>query len=119
MKFDILKILLCILIIDFVYLKLISNHFNNLFIKIQRKPITLKYLPILLCYLLLSFVYYYFIDKDNKSALDAFLLGLSIYGIYDTTNMATFNKWGWDTVLLDTLWGGTLFALTHKVLQYI
>ena len=40
------------------------------------------------------------------------LLGLLVYGVYDTTNYAIFNKWDFKTVVMDTLWGGVLFSLT-------
>ena len=34
-----------------------------------------------------------FILKDKKSVFDAFLLGIVIYGVYDTTTHAIFKKW--------------------------
>ena len=108
-----ITIAVVMLSLDIIYLKTISNHFNELMTNIQGNPITIKYLPALLCYSLLIFVFYYFITKDNRSTFDAFLLGFAIYGIYDTTNMASINKWNWKTVVLDTTWGGILFALTN------
>jgi uncharacterized membrane protein len=59
---------------------------------------------------------YYFIltkSKDSKNkVLDAFLLGICIYGVYETTNYATLKKWPIRMLVVDTLWGGVLFALT-------
>jgi uncharacterized membrane protein len=46
---------------------------------------------------------------------DAFLLGLVIYGVYETTNWALFSKWSPMSVIIDTLWGGILFAATTYV----
>jgi len=43
---------------------------------------------------------------------DAFLLGVFVYGVYETTSLALLRKWRPTTVLIDTLWGGILFALT-------
>tara|TARA_B110000977_G_C10935305_1_gene438750 strand:+ start:120 stop:485 length:366 start_codon:yes stop_codon:yes gene_type:complete len=114
-----ITIAIAMLSLDIIYLKAISAHFNKLMTNVQGKPITIKYLPVLLCYSLLIFVFYYFIIKDNRSVLDAFLLGFAIYGIYDTTNMATIDNWDWKTVALDTTWGGILFALTHIVTNRI
>jgi len=108
-----ITIAVVMLSLDIIYLKTISNHFNELMTNIQGNPITIKYLPALLCYSLLIFVFYYFITKDNRNTMDAFLLGFAIYGIYDTTNMATIDNWNWKTVALDTTWGGILFALTN------
>ena len=76
---------------------------------------TLDLTSALFCYLFLSFGLYYFIIKSNKSLIDAFLLGLVIYGVFDTTNKALFSKWKWNTVLFDTLWGGVLFLLTTYI----
>jgi uncharacterized membrane protein len=44
--------------------------------------------------------------------LDAFLLGIVIYGVYETTSYALLKKWKLSIVLMDTLWGGVLFGLT-------
>jgi uncharacterized membrane protein len=49
--------------------------------------------------------------------MDAFIFGVVIYGVYETTNYALFNKWRMTAVILDTLWGGSLFALTTMILQ--
>jgi uncharacterized membrane protein len=40
------------------------------------------------------------------------MLGIIIYGVYETTTYATLQKWKLETVVKDTLWGGILFYLT-------
>tara|TARA_B100000963_G_C22636073_1_gene677696 strand:+ start:5718 stop:6080 length:363 start_codon:yes stop_codon:yes gene_type:complete len=110
---QIVTIAIIMLVLDIVYLKLVTGHFNDLMNKIQGKPITIKYLPAALCYTIMVFAMYHFVVKENKSLLDAFLLGFVIYGVYDTTNMATIDEWNWFTVILDTFWGATLFTLTY------
>jgi uncharacterized membrane protein len=50
---------------------------------------------------------------------DAFLLGLVIYGVSETTNWALFDKWSLITVIIDTLWGATLFGLTTFIVHLI
>ena len=67
----------------------------------------------------LNFISNYFIIKPNRSVQDAFLLGLIIYGVFETTNMALFSKWSWLTVLIDTIWGGILFALTTFIVKLL
>ncbi len=59
----------------------------------------------------------YFIIKPKRSISDAFLLGLVIYGVYETTNWAIFNKWSVKSVIIDTLWGGILFASTAFIVR--
>lgn len=68
------------------------------------------------CYLLLVAGLYYFIILPKRPPLDAFYLGIFVYGVYDTTNLATFDKWRPELALVDTLWGGTLFATTTYVI---
>ena len=47
----------------------------------------------LACYLVMTFGFYYFIVKDNKSVLDAAILGFVIYAVFDLTNMAILKQW--------------------------
>ena len=54
----------------------------------------------------------YFILKQRRSVMDAFILGIVIYGVYETTTYALLKKWSIQTVMIDTLWGGILFGLT-------
>jgi uncharacterized membrane protein len=104
-------------LIDSIYLNLIKKYFDKQITRVQGTPIKLNYLAILLCYIFLIFGINYFIIKPNRSVQDAFLLGIIIYGVYETTNMALFAKWSWLTVLIDTLWGGILFALTTFIVK--
>jgi uncharacterized membrane protein len=105
--------------IDSIYLNLISNYFSNQVKDVQGSPIKMNILATLLCYIFLIFGINYFIIKPNRSIQDAFLLGLVIYGVFETTNMALFAKWSWLTVIMDTLWGGILFALTTYIVSLI
>ena len=103
--------------IDFIYLKFVSNYFSNQVKTIQGSTLKINFLATLFCYIFLIFGFNYFIIKPNRSIQDAFLLGLVIYGVFDTTNKALFDKWAWLTVIMDTLWGGILFALTALSLK--
>ena len=105
--------------IDSVYLNLIKNYFSNQIKNVQGSPMKINFLATLLCYVFLIFGINYFIITPNRSVQDAFLLGLVIYGVFETTNMALFTKWAWLTVLMDTLWGGVLFALTTSIVKVI
>ncbi|MDB4352960.1 DUF2177 family protein [Porticoccaceae bacterium] len=112
---DFLIIFVLMILTDLFYLKTTSKYFEKQIFLIQKTPMTLDLTSALFCYLFLSFGLYYFIIKSNKSLIDAFLLGLVIYGVFDTTNKALFSKWKWNTVLFDTLWGGVLFLLTTYI----
>ena len=69
--------------------------------------------------LLSSAELYYFIIRENKSPLDAFLLGVFVYGVYEGTNYALLNKWEIKVLVMDSLWGGVLFALTTFIFNSI
>ena len=79
----------------------------------------MNYLATFLCYIFLIFGINYFIIGPNRSIQDAFLLGIVIYGVFETTSKALFAKWSWITVIIDTLWGGILFALTTYIVKSI
>ena len=105
--------------IDFFYLNLMKSYFANQIKKIQNKTMTINVLGVLLCYIFLIFGINYFIIKPKRSVQDAFLLGLIIYGVYETTNLATFSDWSLFMVVMDTLWGGVLFALTTYIVSLV
>lgn len=105
----------CMLALDGVYLYLTSAGFRKMIEAIQGKAISLRYLGIVLCYILLPIGLYYFIVSQRRTPAEAFLLGVVIYGVYDTTNYATLSGWKWNLALIDTLWGGTLFAATTAI----
>lgn len=100
------------IVIDFIYLSSFSNFFNNLVKDIQGTKIKFNILGAILCYILLIFGLNYFIIDAKKSILDAFIFGIVVYGVYETTNYALFDKWRLSAVALDTTWGGILYALT-------
>ena len=101
------------LLLDSVYLSIFSNFFNNIVFNIQNSKIKFKILGAVLCYISLIFGLNYFIIDQKKPFLDAFLLGIVIYSVYETTTYALFDKWSINAVILDTLWGGILFTITY------
>lgn len=107
------------LAIDSVYLTSSSNYFNKLITKIQGESLKLDLIATGLCYVFLIIGINYFIISQKKSIWDAMLLGLVVYGVYETTTKATLRKWDWQTVLIDTLWGGILFALTTLITYHL
>ena len=105
--------------IDYVYLYIFKGYFDNQVKNVQGSPISMNYLATAICYIFLILGLNYFIIKPRRSVQDAFLLGLVIYGVYETTNWALFKNWSVFTVILDTLWGGALFAATTYVVKLI
>ena len=106
-------------VIDFIYLNLIKDFFGKQIKSVQGSEIKVNLLGVALCYIFLIIGINYFIIKPRKSVQDAFLLGLIIYGVYETTNYALFKNWSIVTVIMDTLWGGVLFALTTYIVNLL
>jgi uncharacterized membrane protein len=103
--------------IDFVYLNLIKDYFQKQIQIVQGSQPKMNFLGAALCYIFLITGINYFIIKPHKSVKEAFLLGIVIYGVYETTNYALFKNWWLTTVFIDTLWGGILFAITTYIVN--
>ena len=109
---------LILVIIDSIYLYSITTLFSKQILNIQGSPLQVNMYGAVLCYLCLVVGLNYFILNQKKSILDAFILGLVIYGVYESTNLALFKNWSPYIVVMDTLWGGILFALTTYIMYY-
>lgn len=105
-----------LLLLDSIYLFIFGNYFNEVVTSIQGTKIQFNLIGAIFCYIFLIGGLNYFILDANKSILestrDAMLLGLVIYGVYETTNYAILSKWTPKAVILDTSWGAILFGLT-------
>ncbi len=119
--FDFLMLLSAIVFItiDFMYLQSVKGYFQKQVQSVQGSAMQINYLGAAICYVFLIIGINYFIIKPNRSIKDAFLLGLVIYGVYETTNYALFKNWSIITVLIDTLWGGVLFAITTYIVNVL
>ena len=112
-------ILFSILLLDFIYFYFFQESMMKMISMIQKNPVKINFIYFILCYLFLTFVLYYFIIRENKSPMDAFLLGLSTYAIYELTSASLFTNWKLWVVLLDSLWGGILFFLVTTIYYYL
>lgn len=110
--------LILLFAIDSIYLTFSKKYFSRQIQLVQHSSVKVNILSAVMCYIFLIFGLNYFILEKGKSVLDAFLLGLVIYGVYETTNHAIFSKWNILTVIIDTLWGGILFALTTAIIKH-
>jgi uncharacterized membrane protein len=107
-----LIIAIILLVLDFIYIALNKKAFELQIADIQRVSMQLRPIGSIVVYAFLIFGLYWFIVREKKSVYNAFLLGLVIYAVYEFTNYALLKKWGLEIAIMDTLWGGALFALT-------
>ena len=105
--------------LDAGYLNYMRDYFNNQVKNVQGTDIKFNLAAAILTYVFLIIGLNYFIIRPRRSVSDAFLLGLVIYGTYETTNWAIFKNWSIISVIMDTLWGGVLFGLTTFIVRVL
>ena len=98
--------------VDFLYLSFSSTFAKAMFERIQGSPMKFNYLAAAIVYLVLA---YLLTRPYVDSATTAFGLGAATYAVYDFTNLATLKNYSVQFAIMDTLWGGTLFALAHFI----
>lgn len=109
--FDFIISAVLLLGIDSIYLTLSQNIFKKQIMDVQKTPLQLNIWGAILSYLFLIIGINYFIIYKEASVFDAFVLGIVVYGVYEATTYALLKKWRIHTMIIDTLWGGILFAL--------
>ena len=108
-----------LLIFDFLYIGFNLPAYENQIASVQRVVMKIKPIGAIICYIAMVFGLNYFIIQPERPVLDAFLLGLVIYTVYASTNYATIKKWDPTLAVMDSLWGGILFALTTYVTYWL
>jgi len=82
--------------------------------RIQGQPISVRYVSAGLVYVFLAYLL-----LETTSYQQAFIHGLCIYGMYEATNYAIFEKYDWKFAIADTLWGGILFVSARYLLKNV
>jgi uncharacterized membrane protein len=108
-----------LLMFDSMYIGSQLTSIKAIYLNIQKSPLKVRYSSALTAYALLSLLLYYFILKPNRPIRDAFLLGVCVYGVYDTTTYALLKEYPLYLACIDTLWGGILFAMVTYVYRLI
>ena len=114
-------------IIDFVYLSSISSIFKKMLLNIQNTKPIFRYGPAIVVYISLVASWFYFIYPNiiskkrsvKENVIDAAALGFFIYSVFEFTNYATITKWSPTLVIIDSLWGSTLYAISTYLFIYL
>tara|TARA_B100000768_G_C11077852_1_gene289479 strand:+ start:253 stop:645 length:393 start_codon:yes stop_codon:yes gene_type:complete len=118
MIYDIVKYSIILLSLDSIYLKIAGPKFVKMTEKIQGETFQIRVEFAVIVYIVLVLAWFNFIYPEIKTnklkdlVIKAFILGLCIYATYDFTNLAILNNYRLDLAILDSVWGGTLFALS-------
>jgi uncharacterized membrane protein len=116
---QLLVIAIVMVIFDAIYINAIGKIYGEQVAKVQRTALIIKWEGAIARYILMVCGIYYFIIKDRRPVLDAFLLGILVYGVYGATTYSIFKKWSPPIAIVDTLWGGVMFALTTMITYQI
>ncbi len=105
------------LLLDAIYMKGIAySIFAPMIERIQKSPMVVNQYGGLIVYILMTILHVHFVPNN---VLQSFIIGVCVYGIYDFTNYALFKDYTLTASLVDTLWGGILFALTTFIVKKI
>lgn len=103
---------LVMLAIDIIYLSLTGHEFKGMVKKIQKSPFAMRMSGAVASYVLMILGLNTFIIREKRSPVEAAMLGLVIYGVFDAVNYAIFSKYDLVIALKDAFWGATLFYMT-------
>lgn len=117
--FQFLIIFLSLILIDSVYLFLIGEKFMGMIRQIQAENVIFRKWSAVVCYILLSLAILVFIYQPKRNLGYAFLLGLIIYGVYESTSYALIRRWDLNIAIMDSVWGGVLFVLATLLSKYL
>lgn len=106
-----LKIIGLLLILDFIWIAVFfKTPFSRMIKNVQGTDMKVNLFGTIIAYIILA-AFAIFIIPKTKNVYEAFLTGFLTYGIYDSTNYATLKNWDPKIAIMDSLWGGTLFAI--------
>jgi len=117
MIIEIIKLSLIVLLVDSVFLFSIYKMFNEQVTKVQGSPIQVNIFGAIMSYIFIVLPLYWFIIKEKKSNIDAFILGISLYGLYEYTTLGVLKNWELKTTVIDILWGGILFLIFKNIYE--
>ena len=139
---DLIALAVIILALDAVFLTLSKDLFARQVMLVQGTAMKVNLPSAAVCYVLMVLGLYYFVLRHiivpnatsaaasiqtlrlGDGIRAAFFLGILVYGVYETTTLAILRNWSPMTAVIDTTWGGTLFALSaylfykYKTLVY-
>jgi uncharacterized membrane protein len=127
---DLIALAVIVLALDAVFLTLTKDLFARQVMLVQGTAMTVNIPSAAVCYVLIVLGLYYFVLRHiivpnattaaaaiqtmrlGDGLRAAFFLGILVYGVYETTTLAILRNWSPMTAVIDTTWGGTLFALS-------
>lgn len=108
--FNYLLTVIIIIIVDLPWLILGSKTSKSMILSIQGSELSVRWIPSLIVYFALAYLV-----TLPQSYSEAFLLGLSVYSVYDFTNYAIFKNYSLKFAVADSVWGGILLTIVYAI----
>ena len=117
-------------LLDVCYVSFVKGYYVKMIATIQGgRPMKINKVFVMLSYLVLLFTITFIVipyaiemKKSNNTFSNVYIafsvgafIGLSIYGIFNTTNIAMFKDYSVSIALLDTIWGTFLFFISTYI----
>jgi uncharacterized membrane protein len=114
-----LVVAVAMLLMDAVWLTFQYNYNATIIKNVQKSVMKMRYVPAALVYLIMPIAVTYLAIVPSKTIQESVqkgaLVGLAMYGVYDLTNLATFDNWTTRMVLQDMAWGTFLCSVTAGI----
>ena len=113
-----IKVFILVIIIDlFLWIGIFfGKPFANMINDVQNEPMVVNPLFAVIGYIVLTSFLYFALTKSN-TVIEAFIFGFLLYGVYETTNLATLKDWDVQLATIDMIWGGVLMAILFTILK--
>jgi len=107
------------LILDTIWLTLNKPMYGKLVKSIQGSELQVSLIPAVVAYIIMYMGMVVLVIPTILASKDTSILnvakiagsfGLSVYGIFNATNMAIFKNYSVSTAILDTVWGTLLYT---------
>jgi uncharacterized membrane protein len=116
---SLLIVAIAMLVMDAVWLTLQYNYNASVIKNVQKSVMKIKYVPAALVYVLMALAVTYLAIVPSKTLQESVqkgaLVGLAMYGVYDLTNLATFDAWTPWMAMQDMAWGTFLCSVTAGI----
>lgn len=100
------------LAMDLLWITINKKFYNESIKNVQNTDIKIKLIPAFLSYILLLLNIFFILIPYVTDVWVFSLSGFIIYGVYNMTNMATFENYPIQMAIVDTFWG----AFSHFIL---
>lgn len=112
-----IQVAIIVSILDFIWIGgFLLDHFKPMIQRIQGEPMVSNPFSVIMAYLILISLIT-IITAKSDSILEAFIIGFLTIAVYESTNFVTLKHWNLRIAILDSLWGGVLFASVFYILR--